>query len=124
MLLPFKTQLSKMRIRGEGSVFKNVTTIARLSRLKPLRNPNVFLDLHILDKILIEFKNLLQSPPIALDVVIPVHLPNESSQAGSILRDFNPLVNIRPGVCCGGDAGQSSHYNRYLSRSSFALAAG
>ena len=33
---------------------------------------------------------------IASDVVIPVHLPTESIQAGSILRDFNPLVNIRP----------------------------
>ena len=96
MLLPFKTQLSKKRIRGEGSVFKNVTTIARLSRLKPLRNPNVFLDLHISDKILMEFEKLLQSPPIASDVVIPVHLPNASLQGGSILRDFNPLVNITP----------------------------
>ena len=96
MLLPFKTQLSKKRIKGEGSVFKNVTTIARISRLKPLRNPNIFLDLHISDKILIEFKNLLLSPQIASDVVIPVHLPNDSLQAGSILRDFNPLVNIRP----------------------------
>ena len=94
MLIPFQTKLSKKRIKGEGSVFKNVTTIARISRLKPIRNPNIFLGLNISNKILEEFITLLSSTQIVSDVVIPVHLSDKSIQAGSILRDVNPLVHI------------------------------
>ena len=75
MLVPFNRKFMKKWIRGEGSVTKNMATIAKLNRLKPLRNPNALLHLSINEKILHKFNTILQTPIVKSDILEPVPSP-------------------------------------------------
>ena len=91
MLVPFNRKIMKKRIRGEGSITRNMATIARYNRLKPLRNPNALLHLSVNEKILRKFNTILQTPVVKSDILEPVPGP---MCAPTLFKVTNPLVQV------------------------------
>ena len=92
MVVPFNRKIMKARIKGEGAITKNMATIARLNRLKPLKNPNLLLHLSINDKILRKFNTILQSPIIQSEILQPVQ--NHSKEPSRLFKQINPSIII------------------------------
>ena len=90
MLVPFNRQIMKKRIKGEGSITRNMATIAKYNRLKPLRNPNALLHLSVNEKILRKFNTILQTPIVKSDILEPV--PGPPQGAPTLFKAANPLV--------------------------------
>ena len=91
MLVPFNRKIMKKRIRGEGSITRNMATIAKYNRLKPLRNPNALLHLSVNEKILRTFNTILQTPIVKSDIFEPVPGP---MCAPTLFKVTNPLVQV------------------------------
>ena len=97
LLVPYNKILFKKRVKGEGSIFKNQTTLARLTRLKPLRNPNTLLNLSNIDKFLTKLRKILEMPDPDCSVVELMPQPIESDNKFSkLLENFNPQHDILP----------------------------
>ena len=96
MLIPFNKKINKKRIKGEGSITKNLATIARISRLKPLKNPNTLLHLNVSEKLLNQFREILTTPVISSEIVEIYPMPAIQIDDKNMLQHYNPLVNITP----------------------------
>ena len=92
MIVPFNRNIKKSRIKGEGKISKNMATIARLNRLKPLKNPYSLLHLSVNDKILRKFNMILQKPIIGAEVIQPI--PTELKKSPRLFKEVNPTVVI------------------------------
>ena len=94
MLTPYNRKYLKNRIKGEGIIHKNMCFIARISWLKPLKNPLRLLHLSINEKILQDFDKALQIPLVNTDVV--KMMPKLTHSPVSIVAAFNPTIHMQP----------------------------
>ena len=69
-----------------------MATIARLNRLKPLKNPYSLLHLSVNDKILRKFNMILQKPIVGAEIIQPI--PTELKESPRLFKDINPTVVI------------------------------
>ena len=94
MLVPYTKRLMTNRIKGEGRITKNMCTLARISRLRPITNPLRMMDLKVSEKILMDFANLLhlEELPNQMEVI-----PNPGLNVDPIIKDYQPSL-----ILCSG----------------------
>lgn len=94
LIIPYNRNYFKNRLYNEGKISKQMCSLAKISRLKPVRNPLRFLGLTLSEKLLRQFTDALKLP--ITDVTVMEFTPKVSplQQDNDILNKFNPSIQI------------------------------
>ena len=96
LAVPFNRRFIKNRLKGEGAITKNMAILARISRLKPVKNPLRLLHLNVSETILRDFNDALKLPCFTPNALEIMPLPNIEQNADTIVKDFNPTIHFQP----------------------------
>ena len=96
MLIPFDRRFLKHRLKGEGQISKNMCILARISRLKPVRNPLRLLHLRINEKILEDFRKALLIPVSQNNTYEMVHNANDKEISQQIVQKSDQTIILQP----------------------------
>ena len=96
MLIPYDRRFLKNRLKGEGPISKNMCILARISRLKPIKNPLRLLHLRINEKVLEDFRKALLIPESQNNTYEMVHNANDKGISQTIIQKFNQTINLQP----------------------------
>ena len=92
-LIPYTKEYFKSRLKREGKVHKNLCVMAKVTRLKPVQNPLVLMDLTIDEKIILQFSlSLQESEPDITQVEILEPVPQVNTP--DFIQDCNPSVQV------------------------------
>ena len=96
MLIPFDRRFLKHRLKGEGQISKNMCILARISRLKPVRNPLRLLHLRINEKILEDFRKALLISVSQNNTYEMVHNANDKEISQQIVQKSDQTIILQP----------------------------